>query len=200
MNATQPETPELIRRARDGDRQALGQLLDEHRAYLQVLAQRQIDPRLGARLDASDLVQQTCLSALKRIEQFAGSDSAEFLAWLRTIHEHNIQNAARDHLQRQKRAAGRDASLEGAGGDQFAGLTQSSPTQRLMQGEDAVRLAQALQMLPEDQREAVRLRHLEGWSLAQIAEHLDRSTQAAAGLIKRGLVGLRQQLKTEDEP
>jgi DNA-directed RNA polymerase specialized sigma24 family protein len=43
------------------------------------------------------------------------------------------------------------------------------------------------------------LRHLEGWSLAQIAEHLGRSTQAAAGLIKRGLIALRSHLKTEEQ-
>jgi RNA polymerase sigma-70 factor (ECF subfamily) len=53
-------------------------------------------------------------------------------------------------------------------------------------------LAQAVETLPEDQREAIRLRYLEGWSLAQIAEHFDRSQVAVAGLLKRGLRGLRE--------
>ena len=61
-----------------------------------------------------------------------------------------------------------------------------------MRGEDAVRLAMALNQLPEDQAEAIRLRHLEGWTLAAMAAHLNRSESSVAGLIKRGL----QKLKT----
>ena len=63
-----------------------------------------------------------------------------------------------------------------------------------MRGEDAVRLAAALCELPEDQRKAVRLRHLEGFTLQQLAEHFDRSPEAVAGLLKRGLRKLRKLL------
>ena len=64
-----------------------------------------------------------------------------------------------------------------------------------MQGEQSVYLAAALQKLPEDQREAVRLRYLEGWSLTQIAEHTGRTKHSIAGLLKRGLIILRNHLK-----
>ena len=63
-----------------------------------------------------------------------------------------------------------------------------------MQGELAVRLAVEIEKLPSDQREAVRLRHLEGWSLKNLAGHFHRSESAVAGLLKRGLRGLREQL------
>jgi RNA polymerase sigma factor (sigma-70 family) len=69
------------------------------------------------------------------------------------------------------------------------------PSQRALLNERAVELAQMLQRLPEEQREAVRLRHLEGWSLVRIAEHLGRSKAATVGLIKRGMQKLREYLK-----
>ena len=76
----------------------------------------------------------------------------------------------------------------------------SSPSQKAIRGEEAERLGQALAALPNDQREAVRLRHLEGWALADIACHLGRSPAATAGLIKRGMQALRRQLqKMKDE-
>jgi RNA polymerase sigma-70 factor, ECF subfamily len=76
---------------------------------------------------------------------------------------------------------------------------QSSPSQRAMRGEQAVALATALETLPPDQREAVRLRHLEGRSLNEIAAHLGRTPAAAAGLIKRGMQTLRERLRESNE-
>ena len=190
---------DLLTRARSGDSQAVGLLLEQYRPYLRVLAQRHLDGPLGVRLDASDLVQQTCLSAIRAIANFDGVDEAAFVAWLRTIHENNIRTAVRDHLLAEKRAAGREVSPadEEAIDRSLAQARESSPSQRLMHGESTVRLAAALQQLPDDQREAVRLRYLEGRSLAEIAERLDRSVVAAAGLVKRGLIHLRKVLKDE---
>ena len=72
MNRAVSKHLELIRRARQGDEKALGQLLDGHRAYLKLLAQRAVGGRLEARVDSSDLVQQTCLSAFKNFQSFDG--------------------------------------------------------------------------------------------------------------------------------
>ena len=67
-----------------------------------------------------------------------------------------------------------------------------------MLGETAVRLAQALATLPPDQHEAVRLRHLEGWSMQQLTAHFGRSETAVAGLLKRGLRGLRDHFRGKE--
>lgn len=190
---------DLLTRARAGESAAVGQLLEQYRPYLRILAQRHLDGPLGVRLDASDLVQQTCLSAIRAIANFDGVDEAAFVAWLRTIHENNIRSAARDHLLAEKRAAGREVSPadEEALNRSLAQARESSPSQRLMHSENTVRLAAALQELPDDQREAVRLRYLEGRSLAEIAQRLDRTVVAAAGLVKRGLIRLRHTLRDE---
>jgi RNA polymerase sigma-70 factor (ECF subfamily) len=190
---TLPQLVDLLARARAGDGEAAGVLLEKYRPYLRILAERQLDQNLAARLDASDLVQQTCLSVLGRLPQFDGQDEAQFIAWLRTVHENNIRDAVREHLQTAKRAAGREVSV--VADELTAQLRASSPSQRVLVGESAAELAAALLELPPDQREAVRLRYLEGRSLAEIAERMERSVVAAAGLVKRGLIQLRKTMR-----
>src|SRR5262245_2890348 len=85
----------LVEQALAGDRDAIGRLLDEHRAWLRLIAQREIGGKLAARLDASDLVQQSCLSALRNFPQFQGRTAGEFAAWLLAIHRRQVYDAIR---------------------------------------------------------------------------------------------------------
>jgi RNA polymerase sigma-70 factor (ECF subfamily) len=189
----------LLAQAREGDRDALGRLLEGQRAALHRQAKRQIAGRIAVRVDASDIIQQTFLEAHRSFPQFSGRDARELAAWLQTILDHKVAGAIRDHALLQKRNVGRDQSLDDSHGGAGplkqkldAGL--SSPSQKAIRAEDAQLLAQALTILPDDQREAVRLRHLEGWALADIARHLGRTPAATAGLIKRGMQALRRQM------
>jgi RNA polymerase sigma-70 factor (ECF subfamily) len=56
-------------------------------------------------------------------------------------------------------------------------------------------LAQAVEALPEDQRLAVQMRHLDGASVAAIAEAMDKTPAAVAGLLRRGMQALRDELR-----
>jgi RNA polymerase sigma-70 factor, ECF subfamily len=194
----------LLEQARHGDREALGRLLEAQRTALHRLAQRQLEGRIAARVDASDIIQQTFLEAHRSFGQFAGLGAREWVAWLEGILDHKVAGAIRDHALLQKRNVRRERSLDDSKGGGGAPLKQeldagfSSPSQKAMRGEEALQLAQALTALPDDQREAVRLRHLEGWALADIARHLGRTPAATAGLIKRGIQALRRQLHSGD--
>jgi RNA polymerase sigma-70 factor (ECF subfamily) len=190
---------ELLRQALQGDREVLGRLLEAQRAALHHLAERQLEGRVAARVDASDVIQQTFLEAYRSFPQFAGQDARELVAWLQSILDHNVAAVIRDHTLLQKRTVSRERSLD----DSRSGAVSlkqelevglSSPSQKAIRGEEGERLSQALTALPGDQREAVRLRHLEGWALADIAQHLGRTPAATAGLIKRGLQALRRQM------
>jgi RNA polymerase sigma-70 factor (ECF subfamily) len=190
---------ELLDRARAGDGEALGQLLELYRAALHQLAERQLDGQVAARVDASDMIQQTFLEAHRSFGQFLGREAGQWAAWLQAILEHNIAGAIRDHALLQKRSVRREQSLDQPRGGESgtkpgldAGYT--TPREKAMRVEEAVRLARALDALPPDQREAVRLRHLEGWALADIARRLNRTPSATAGLIKRGMQTLRRRL------
>jgi RNA polymerase sigma-70 factor (ECF subfamily) len=177
--------------------------LGRFRDYLLLLARRELPPRLHARLDASDIVQQTLLEAHRDLPGFRGATSAELVAWLRRILARNLANAGRD-LGRQKRDVRRECSLEQELDQTSVHLAalvadgDGSPSAQADQAEQARRLAAALAALPDGQRQAVELRHLHGWPLADIAAHMDRSPAAVAGLLQRGLRELRQ-LLTEAE-
>lgn len=193
MNDSPTRIATWIEQARAGDNEALGQLLDRYRSYLRLLALRQIDRRLGQRVDASDVVQQTCLSAHRQIERFDGASEEAFLAWLRQIQRRNVLNVAREHLGTQQRSVGREQDLSASGVEHLAADESFAdrPSQRLMLTEQSARLAALMSVLPEDQQETVRLRFLEGLSLVEIAERIGRSRDATAGLLKRGLQKLR---------
>lgn len=197
MTSTIQKHRELIHRARQGDEAALGELLDGHRVYLKLLAQRAVGGNLEARVDSSDIVQQTCLSAVRNFSGFEGDDEAQFVAWIRTIHEWNIQDNIRRHVYTQKRAVGNEQSLDDSRTPDIAqhDITATSPSQRAMADERAVELSAGLGKLPDDQREAVRLRHLEGCTLAELAKRFNRSEDAVASLLKRGLENLRKHLR-----
>jgi RNA polymerase sigma-70 factor (ECF subfamily) len=163
------------------------------------LAERQLDERIAVRVDASDVIQQTFLEAHRSFPQFAGRDAQDLAAWVQAILDHKVAAAIRDHTLLQKRNVRRERSMDeprtGEGPlKQELDAGFSTPSQKVMRGEEAERLTQALAALPHDQREAVRLRHLEGWALADIAPHLGRTPAATAGLIKRGMQTLRRRL------
>jgi RNA polymerase sigma-70 factor (ECF subfamily) len=178
----------------------VGRLLESFRAYLRLLARLHLAPQLRGKLDPSDVVQQTLLQAYQALGQFRGHSEAEWAAWLRQILARNLAQAVRD-FGRAKRDAGREQSLSAALDASSARLEawlaaeQSSPSQRAEQGEQSLRLAEAMEQLPEAQREALVLQHWQGLSLAEIGTHLGRSPEAVAGLIKRGLKQLRHLMR-----
>jgi RNA polymerase sigma-70 factor (ECF subfamily) len=182
----------LLVKALAGDDSALGELLENHRAWLKLLTKRLIDYSDRGAIDESDIVQQTFIAALKGFDEFRGESPPEFLAWIRQVH----RNASID-VMRRTLAVKRGGELERTLLDNpLARLT--TPSQRMMLDEQAVELASAIARLPEDQQEAVRLRHLEGWSLADIARRMSRTEAAAAGLVKRGMSTLRQLMPEPD--
>src|SRR5438309_5965505 len=174
--------------------------LERFHPYLRLLAGLQLDPRWQAKLDPSDIVQQTLLQAHEARDQFRGQSAGEQAAWLRQILARVLANAVRD-LGRAKLDAGRERSLEAALEQSSARLEawlaaeQSSPSESVERNEQLLRLAGALAQLPEDQRQAVALHHLQGWSLADVARHLGRSEGAVAGLLHRGFKSLRALLQ-----
>ena len=80
---------DLLEAARRGDRDALGDLLQRHSGYLQLLVSGRLDKRLQSRVNASDVVQETFLEAHRDFGQFRGSSEAQFAAWLKAILAHN---------------------------------------------------------------------------------------------------------------
>ncbi len=189
MNDTEYLIRQLIEQARAGSREALSELLDRYRDHLHGIASEHITGPTAARLDASDVVQQTCLSVYKKIAEFDGQEPPQFAAWLRQIHERNISNAIRDQLHAQKRAADREERF--VDGNEPA-ARQTSPSGRAIRNEEADRLARALEQLPDDERRALHLRYFEQQTLPQICEEMELTKDAVVWLMKRGMQRVRQ--------
>jgi RNA polymerase sigma-70 factor, ECF subfamily len=175
--------------------------LERFRDYLRCLARRRLGPGIGSKLDASDIVQQALLQAHEKAGQFRGQSDAEQAAWLRRI----LINCATSALRRLgagSRNPRRERPLPAGepGNDSQVSLAaeQSTPSQQVMRAEESSRLAAALDQLPQDQRQAVTLHHLEHYSVAETAQKMGRSKDAVAGLIFRGLHKLRSLLRVEE--
>jgi RNA polymerase sigma-70 factor (ECF subfamily) len=193
------DNPEqMIQEARAGTSTALGPLLDLYRNYLRLLARVEIGRRLQGKLDASDLVQETFLEAHRNFAQFRGTSEPQFVSWLRQILAARVANLLRHYLGTQGRdvrleqglAANLDNSSRMLGEDLVAAL--SSPSQQAVRREQAVLLANALERLPEDYREVIVLRHLEGLSFPEVARRMGRTLDSVQKLWLRGLARLRQ--------
>ena len=177
--------------------------LEKYRNYLNVLAKLQIDPRLHGKIDVSGVVQQTLLEAYQELGRSQLPSVNQQVGWLRRILTNNLADEMRK-LTTEKRSVGREIPLDAVTGSSsriqaWLAADQSSPSRHKERQEEALRLAEALAKLPEAQRDALVLQHWHGWSLAQIAQHLGRSTAAVAGLLKRGLQDLRAQLQNDRE-
>jgi RNA polymerase sigma-70 factor (ECF subfamily) len=190
--------PEQMLQEARGDAATLGRLLETYRRYLALLARMQIGQRLQGKVDASDVVQDTFLEAHRNFPRFRGVSEGEFVAWLRQILAGNLA----DLLRRYLGARGRDVRLEREIQESFdrssvlldRGLVApvSSPSQQAARREQAVILADALEQLPDDYRDVLVLRHLEGLSFPEVARRMGRSLDSVEKLWMRGLARLRQ--------
>jgi RNA polymerase sigma-70 factor (ECF subfamily) len=175
--------------------------LDHCRPYLRLLAATGLNRHLRAKLDPSDIVQQTMLQAHRAKETFRGNSRNELLAWLKQILTRNLIRAARD-LGREKRDVRREQSLEATlqtswlKVEQVLARSDTAPVDRMQQNEEQIRMCEAVSNLPEAQRLAVELHHFLGWPISQVAIEMEKTPVAVSGLLKRGLKSLRSQLKS----
>jgi RNA polymerase sigma-70 factor (ECF subfamily) len=191
----------LLAAFRSGNLPAQGEVLGRYQPWLLLLARVQIDSQFQGKFDPSDVVQQTLLEAYRDFGQFRGGTEAELMAWLRQILAHVLAHEIRRYRGTQQRDLSREVSLEQALaqssqrlGEVLAG-SQSSPSQQAARHEGEMLLAEVLARLPEDYREVIVLRNLEGLPHEEIARRMGRSAGAVRMLWVRALDRLRQELQ-----
>jgi RNA polymerase sigma-70 factor (ECF subfamily) len=192
-----PSEAALITAAVAGDHVALERLLLSHYDNLA----RRIGAKLPARLQATqaveDILQQTFLEAFRDVQNFVPREDASFGDWLGRIAENRLLDAIKHH-DRRKRGGGW-GRVEGASPDDSALIPlldwiagEETPPSRAAARDEALQAMQiALAGLDHDQREAIRMRLLEGMSLEEVAEALGKTPDAVRGLVHRGKQKLR---------
>jgi RNA polymerase sigma-70 factor (ECF subfamily) len=195
--ASQSGLEALIERAKAGDMEALGALLEAYRKYLGLLARTSLDPKLRAKMGASDVVQEVLLQVHANFGKFRGRTEAELVPWLREVLTWKLGDVARRYAHNQGRQVGRERSLEDAVERSSLALRDlvaapgSAPSQRAQRREMEVILADALHELDPDHREVLVLRNLEELPWAEVAERMGRTPDAARMLWARALTRIR---------
>lgn len=178
----------------------VNQVLERFRTYLSFQIRKIVDPRLKNHLDLSGIVNQSLVEAWRTMERIRDWNDQQKRAWLNTILNRNLRDEL-DKVHAACRDIRRQRSLDEAVANSSARLVhvlvadQSSPSEHVAHRQQDLRLAEAIERLPEDQREALILQRWHQWSLAQIAEHLGRSQPAIAGLLHRALKQLKEELR-----
>lgn len=195
-NANDPD----LSAARAGSQEAMGTALEACRGYLLALAERELDADLRAKGGASDLVQDTFLEAQRDFAGFRGQTEADLLAWLRRLLLNNLANFARTYRQTAKRRLDREVRLPGSGesnaGESRIAADTPSPSARTRAGEDAAALHAALSRIPEDYREVLTLRYVEGLTFEQCAERMGRSAAALRKLWSRAVERMQAEMES----
>lgn len=187
----------LIEAACAGDGDALGELLTSYRKYIVFLARTGLHHHMQAKADPSDVAQEVFLAAHNGIEDFQGQSAEQFAAWLRSILSKTLAMHVRRYLGTSKRDPRIEQqlnnSLASASGflqTQLVG-NAASPSQNFARNEAFLQLAEALESLPEDYRQVIVLRHIDGQPFAEIARLMQRSVNSVEKLWVRGLAKLK---------
>jgi RNA polymerase sigma-70 factor (ECF subfamily) len=193
-----PDTEHLLARAEQGDPSAAGQLLERHRARLKRMVAVRLDRRLAARVDPSDVVQESLAEAARRLPEYLRDRPLPFYPWLRRLTADRLAVLYRRHVRAANRAVGReepplpDQSAVKLADRLFA--RHSAPSARLRRQERRDRVRVALAALAERDREVLVLRYLEELSVGEIAAVLDLTEMAVYARHLRALKRLKDLL------
>ena len=169
----------LISRARTGDREAFGGLVEQYRDNVYRLAYRMC----GNAYDADEAAQEAFVAAWRALPNFRGD--AKFSTWLYRL----TTNAAIDVMRREKRhkAVGDGEMIEVAD-------DADSPQETVERTEQQEAVQKALATLSEEYREVLLLRYMEELDYAEIAEVLQLPSGTVKSRINRAKAALKAAL------
>jgi RNA polymerase sigma-70 factor, ECF subfamily len=177
---------DLLGNAAAGDPDALAALYDRHSARMLGLALH----LLGNRRDAEDLLHDVFLEVWKRAASY-DAQRAGVRTWLLV----KVRSRALDRL----RSLGTARRHGMAGSAEVDGVEDLEADLAVLRGVDQSRALEALERLPDAQRDAVRLCYLEGWSCGEIAERCGLPVGTVKSRLARALALLREQLGAAGE-
>jgi len=197
------EFADLIAAARSGSDEAIGELIENCRGYLLVVANQDLDHGLRGKIGASDIVQETMMSAQIAISDFRGESYDEFVGWLRSILVNDLRETRRKFRGTEKRQVDRELPLVG---DSQVGVPLSelveqlaTPGSQAIAKEEARALTDAMDRLSDEYRQVLELRHWQQLSFVDVGQQMGRSADAARKLWARAILVLQQELDVDGQ-
>jgi RNA polymerase sigma-70 factor (ECF subfamily) len=191
----------LVARLRSGDESALAEFVEVNRPALLAFLHARIGGHLAKKVEADDILQDACLEAIRSLDK-APLAECDPLHWLFQICERKIIDSHRRHFESQKRDASREASIpdgsEMAGGlGNLLAASMTTPSAAFSRDQRQLRVLAAMDTLPGEQQEALRLRYLVGLPSKEIAEKLGKTDGAVRVMLSRSLAKLQELLAEE---
>jgi len=192
------QTQQVLNDLKYEPEQTMARVFTEHRPALRRLIAGRLDSRVRGRVDPSDVIQETLLDACQRLSEYLANPSVPFLSWLFALAEQNAITAHRRHVVAQKRSTRREQLLDQSGSVVPNDLQRhvisdfTDPGDRCVKQERMTQLQKAISMLNLQSQLVVRMRFMEGKTLAEIAAELDISVDAVAKRAMRSLLKLSE--------
>lgn len=190
---------DLLDRYQQGELDVVQELFKKPRARLRKMISVRMDPRIAARVDPSDVVQDTLIEATKRLSEFARDRPVPFHAWIRRLGWEKMIQIHRKHIRSQKRSVTREQQDEMQLKDEsvlaFAECLfadQNDPAERIMKSELIARMRRAIAELGPNDQEILTLRFLEELTTEESAEILQISIAAVKTRTFRAVARLNQ--------
>ena len=203
MREESSETAAWLARARAGDHSVLAQLFDHHRGRLRRMVETRLDPRVTARVDPSDVVQEAFLDAEKRLASDLEKPAVSCFVWLRGLTWERLLKTHRHHLGAARRDAARELALPDASSVTLAETLVSpgtSPSLAFARDEMCVLVRRALAALKPADREVIVMYHFEDLTNSEMAQVLGLTESGASMRHGRAVFRLKRLLKDAISP
>ena len=199
MPDTPTETIELLRRAEQGDQDALAKLFELNRTRLKQMVQLRLDRRLKGRVDASDVLQDAYVDVARRLPEYVSKPDMPLFLWMRFLVAQRLVDLHRHHLGAAMRDAGQEVSLYHGALPQATSLSLAAQllgrlttaSDAAIRAETQVRVQEALNQMDPIDREVLALRHFEMLSNEETAQVLGLKKSAASNRYIRALKRLK---------
>ena len=180
----------LLNNYLSGDRSAISELIERHskrvRSYIGMMVK---DDDI-----ADDIFQETFIKAVRVIDEGRYTDSGKFLSWVLRI----AHNRVLDHFRREK--SNKQINESDAGYDVLGTMRFAQPTveDQMISSQIEEDVRNVVEMLPDEQREVVKLRYYSKLSFAEIAEQTEVSINTALGRMRYALINLRKMIQEKN--
>ena len=188
--ASPPPTQALVALSQAGDEGARTALYERYYQRVLSIVRARMGKLLRTRMESKDLVQSVLLESLQDLGAFEFRTEGAFVHWLSTLAERKIRDKVSFHTAQKRDARRQEAPEEGMDEPLALVTGGTTPSRLLSKAEELLRMEEALQALPENERELVVMAKLEGLSYEEIAQATGRTAGSAQRAVSRALAKL----------